>query len=210
MEYRDLNDLFGGLGGQGGFSDFFSQIFGMGGSGGFAERAQRVGGRPQQPQRYESDMPISLRDSFHNATHRVSIDGKDYDVKIPKGAKTGTKVRMKGAGPNGADVILVIKVTPDPRFERKNYNLYIEGQVDLYTAVMGGKVTVPTLTGDVTLTIPPGTQPGQRFRLKGKGRPKLQSPSQYGDLYAEASVRLPKTLSADEERLFKQLAGRKD
>jgi curved DNA-binding protein len=209
VEYRDLNDLFGQMGVGGGFSDFFSQIFGMGGEpGGFARGASSSSGRGQRTHQFESEMPITLHESFQGATRRVKIEGRDFDVKIPKGATTGTKVRMKGAGPNGADVILVIKVAPDPRFERKGDHLIAEVSIDLYTAVLGGSVAVPTLTGDVTLKIPAGTQPGQRIRLKGRGMPKLKTPSQYGDLYAEAAVKVPTVLNAEQKALFKKLAGR--
>jgi curved DNA-binding protein len=209
VEYRDLNDLFGQMGGAGGFSDFFSQIFGMGGAaGGFGGNPAEFQRGRQQPRRFESEMPISLHEAYEGATRRVSIDGRDFDVKVPKGAKTGTKIRMKGAGPNQADVILVIKIAPDPRFERKGDHLYTEIPVDLYSAVLGGEAMVPTMTGTVKLKIPAGTQPGQRFRLNGKGMPKLKTPSQHGDLFAEAAVQIPKQLSKEQELLFKKLAGR--
>jgi len=78
--------------------------------------------------------------------------------------------------------------------------------VDLYTAVLGGEIKVPTLTGEVYLKIPPGTQCGQTFRLRGRGMPKLRQPQQYGDLYVRAKVLVPKQLSARERELFQELA----
>jgi len=201
----DLGDLFGG-----GFSDFFSQIFG-----GFGAGANPVGrqGVPRQqfPQKYETEMVISLHEAYNGSTRQVKINDRRFDVRIPKGARSGTKLRLKGAGPSGprghaGDVYLVIKVSPDPRFDRKGDRLYTDLSIDLYTAVLGGEVTVSTLSGDVVLNIPPGTQPGQTFRLKGRGMPDLNQKNKYGDLFAKIQVELPKKLTSKQRELFKQLA----
>ena len=208
----DLGDLFGG--GGGGFSDFFSQIFGgMGmGSSGLDEILRGQGRRQavQQPQ-YQSEMAISLQEAFHGSKRQVRIGERQFEVKIPKGAKTGTKLRLSGAGPTGpdgraADVYLVIKVTPDPRFERKGEHLYTDVFVDIPTAVLGGKVKVPTLGSSVSLNIPAGTQSGQTFRLKGKGMPRLKSPGQSGDLLATVNLDVPRQLNDRQRDLFEQLA----
>ncbi|MFN2144249.1 MAG: DnaJ C-terminal domain-containing protein [Anaerolineales bacterium] len=210
----DLGDLFGG---GGGFSDFFSQIFGgMGGSSGLDEILRGQGRRqaPQAPRQYQSEMVIGLQEAFHGSTRKVRIGERHFDVKVPKGAKTGTKLRLKGAGPAGpngqpSDIYLVIKVSPDPLFERKDDNLYTEVFVDIPTAVLGGKVKVPTLSGSISLKIPEGTQSGQTFRLKGKGMPKLKSSSHHGDLMATVNVIIPKQLSARQRELFEQLSKEK-
>jgi curved DNA-binding protein len=143
----------------------------------------------------------------------VRVGDRQFSVKIPKGAKSGTKLRLSGAGPAGpdgkpADVYLRIKIASDPRFDRKGDNLYTELPVDLYTAVLGGELIVPTVTGSVNLKIPAGTQPGQTIRLKGKGMPKLKTTNQYGDLYVSIQVQVPKNLSAEEKALFEQLAAK--
>ncbi|MBI3159716.1 MAG: J domain-containing protein [Chloroflexi bacterium] len=194
----EYEDLFGS-----GFSDFFSQIFG--GLGGFG--APRRGPQARQPQRYESEMVISLAEAYQGGERRVRINDRSYEVKVPPGARSGTQLRMKAAGPGGADVYLIIKVTPDPRFERKGDDLTTEVGVDLLTAVLGGEIKVPTLKGDVLLAIPPGTQPGQAFRLKGKGMPNLQEPHRHGDLYASVQVEVPRKLSRQARALFEQLRG---
>jgi len=206
----DLGSLFGGAGG---FSDFFSQIFGgMGGSSGLEELLRGQGrSASAQPRQYTSDMVIGLQEAYHGSTRQVRIGERTFEVKIPKGAKTGTKLRLSGAGPAGrdgrpSDIYLVIKVSPDPRFDRKGDHLYTEIFLELTTAVLGGKVSVPTLTSSVTLTIPAGTQPGQTFRLKGKGMPKLKASNQYGDLFATAQVEIPKKLTSRQRELFEQLA----
>jgi curved DNA-binding protein len=211
----DLGDLFGG--GGGGFSDFFSQIFGgFGGSAGLEEILRGQGRRQStQPQpQYQTEMVIGLQEAYRGSTRKVRIGERSFDVKVPKGAKTGTKLRLKGAGPQGrtgvaADVYLVIKVSPDPRFERKKDDLHTEIFVDIPTAVLGGKVKVPTLTGSVSLTVPAGTQSGQRFRLKGKGMPRLKASSQHGDLFATVQVTIPKQLNARQRELFEKLAEEK-
>ncbi len=208
----NLGDLFGG-----GFSDFFSQIFGgdFGESGLESILRGRRGGqgrtRTAPPRQYESEMVIGLQEAFHGSSRQVRIGDRQFEVKIPKGARTGTKLRLSGAGPTGpdgklADVYLVIKVSPDPRFDRKKENLYTDVFVDIPTAVLGGKVSVPTISGSVTLKIPAGTQPGQTFRLKGKGMPKLKSNDQYGDLYANVLVDIPKKLTGRQRELYEQLA----
>ncbi len=215
-EVGDLNDLFGG----GGFSDFFQAIFGgtrgSAGPGGAGTR-QRPGQRSRQPQAqqpqpaYEQPVQISLEEAFRGAERLVNVNGRRLTMRIPPGSRTGTKVRMAGvgpAGPNGqpTDLYLVIEVTPDPRFERKADDLTTEVTIDLYTAVLGGETRVPTLDGNVLLTIPAGTQPGQSFRLSGRGMPHLREPKTRGDLYARAKVQIPRNLTPEQRKLFEQLA----
>ncbi|NPA30628.1 MAG: J domain-containing protein [Chloroflexi bacterium] len=216
VEFRDLDDLLGGVGG---FSDFFRTLFGFGGAGGGVEydfgptarqatRGART--RPTAPPRYEHPITISLHEAYHGTTRHLEINGRRLEVKIPPGARTGTKVRLRRAIPleNGdfADLYLVVQVAPDPRFERQGDDLYTEVPVDLYTAVLGGEVKVPTLTGEVYLKIPPGTQCGQTFRLRGRGMPKLRNPQEHGDLYVRAKVLVPKDLTPRERELFEELA----
>lgn len=218
VEFRDLDDLLGGVGG---FSDFFRTLFGFGGTGGPRGGVDFDFGpstgprttarqRPTAPPRYEHPITISLHEAYHGTTRHLEINGRRLEVKIPPGARTGTKVRLRRAipidGGDFADLYLVVQVAPDPRFERQGDDLYTEAPVDLYTAVLGGEVKVPTLTGEVFLKIPPGTQCGQTFRLRGRGMPKLRNPQQHGDLYVRAKVLVPKDLSPRERELFQELA----
>jgi curved DNA-binding protein len=203
----DLNDLFGG---GSPFSDFFSQIFGgVGGrsaSGGFNYQA-----RPQRGQDFEQPVEISLREAYHGTTRILQKDGRRLEVKIPPGARTGSRVRMTGEGSAGAmggpagDMYLRVAVGSDPQFERQGDDLHVAVEVDLYTAVLGGKAQVPTLSGPVNLTIPAGTQNGRVFRLRGKGMPRLRHPKQHGDLYARVDVRLPEQLTPRQRELFEEL-----
>ena len=135
---------------------------------------------------------------------------KTLEVKIPAGVRTGSRVRMAGQGGPGAnggpsgDIILTVNLTPNPNFELEGDNLRTTVDVPLYTALLGGQVRVPTLDSPVELRIPPGTQNGQVFRLRGKGMPSLKG-GQRGDLLAKVSVRLPRSLNDQERKLFEEL-----
>jgi len=205
VEYGDLGDLFGREG-LGGFSEFFESIFGgMGGP----RTGQRMRAKGQD---YEQPVEITLEEAFHGTTRILQRDGQRLEVKIPPGVKTGSRVRMAGQGGPGigggprGDLYLKIKVLPHPDFERKGDDLYRDVDVDLYTAVLGGEVRVPTLDGDVMLKIPAGTSGGRVFRLRGKGMPKLRNPRERGDLYVTVRIRVPRNLTPRERELFSQLA----
>jgi curved DNA-binding protein len=163
---------------------------------------------PQKPV-YEQPTEITLLEAFQGTTRRVEIDGRRLDIKIPAGAKTGTKVRVADAvnTPQGqkGDLFLVVKVLDDPHFERKGEDLYTDVATSLYTAVLGGEVTVQTLSGNVVLTIPQGTQPGQTFRLSGRGMPQLKKPEARGDLYVRIKVNIPRNLTPQQRELFSKL-----
>lgn len=206
------------MGGSGDFSDFFNAIFGglggFGGMGGTQSRRRPAGTRTrvhqQQPQSYEQPVTISFYEAYHGAERVLQINGQRVTARIPKGAKTGTRIRIAGMGPVGmdgrkSDVFLKITVAEDARFERKKDDLYTEVKVDLYTAVLGGKAKVETPTGSATLTIPAGTQQGQTFRLAGQGMPKLRSPKTSGDLYARVKIDIPRSLNAEQRELFEAL-----
>jgi curved DNA-binding protein len=205
VDYADVEDLFQ----EGGFSDFFQTIFGGGGAYRTASAAQP---RPRRGQDVEYPLQVSLEEAFHGTQRLLSIDGRRLEVKIPPGVRTGSKVRVAGEGYPGAaggpagDLYLVTEVLPHAVFERDGDDLRGEFPIDLYTAVLGGEVFVPTLTGRGTLKIPEGTQPGQLFRLRGQGMPSLRDPNQRGNLLMKARVHLPKNLSDQERQLFRELA----
>ncbi len=201
VDINDLEDMFGG-----GFSDFFSSIFG-GGTGGFSTGGRRGQARPvqQRPRNYQQSVQIQFMEAYSGTARLLQIDDRRIEVKIPAGAKTGTKVRVAGVGPNNGDVYLVVEVADDPRYDRKGDDLNSEFQVDLYTAILGGEVKVPTPKGEVLLNIPAGTQPGRVFRLSGRGMPKMKNATQFGDLFARARVSLPAKLNAKQKELFEQI-----
>lgn len=205
---EDLEDLFGG----GSFSDFFTSIFGgAGGSSTGQRRRYEFRTRPQRGQNLEQEVEISLAEAYHGTSRLLNKNGRRLEVKIPPGAKTGTRVRMRGEGTGGygggqsGDLYLNVKVAADPRFEREEDNLQTTVPVDLYTAVLGGEIRVATLSGDVNLKIPAGSQNGQMLRLRGKGMPKLRKPNEHGDLYVKLDVRLPTNLTPKQRELFEEL-----
>lgn len=212
MSPEEFAEMFGDLGGSqtGGYSDFFSSIFGMGGAEGFRQGQRRV--RPQAGQDSEAEVKITLEEAYQGTTRIIDTGAKRIEAKIPKGVRTGSKVRLAGQGGNGlgggprGDVYLVITVLPHSLFERDGDDLLVELPVDIYTAVLGGKSQVHTLNGDVLLTVPALSQSGQKFRLQGKGMPKLGQPRQHGDLYAQLKIVLPENLSEQEIAAFAKLA----
>ncbi|HYH12837.1 MAG TPA: DnaJ C-terminal domain-containing protein [Thermomicrobiales bacterium] len=139
------------------------------------------------------------------------MEPRTIEVKIPAGVKTGSRVRVRGQGGPGqhggaaGDVYLNVTVSPDSRFERVGDNLRTTVAVPLYDAILGGEVRVPTMTGSVMLTVPPETQSGRTFRLRGKGMPKLGSSSQHGDLLVKVEVTIPTSLTDEEKKRFTEL-----
>ncbi len=198
----DLYELFGGSG----FSEFFTSIVGGG-----SARGRRAGAR-MRGQDVEQNVEVSLEEAYRGAKLTFQKNGKSLEVKIPAGVKSGSKVRVVGEGgggvgdaPNG-DLYLVITVRPHDRFKRDNDDLVLEMPIDLYTAVLGGEARIPTLDGTLSLKIPPETQDGRTFKLRGQGMPHLRDPQSRGDLLVKVHVRIPQNLSPDEKKLFKELA----
>ena len=204
VEYGDLEDLFGGAGG---FSDFFRTIFGreaQGAAPGAGSGGTRTRSRQQQPQGYQQELEISLEEAYQGTTRLLQTDGKQKQVRIPAGVRTGSKVRVAGAGPNGLDLYLIVDVKDDPRFERRGNDLHTTATVDVFTAILGGEAEVETLAGKVKLTIPAGTQPEQVFRLGRRGMPSVKNVSEKGDLYVRLTVQIPKSLSAKQRELLEE------
>ena len=206
VEAGDLNDLFG----DGTFSDFFRAIFGGMGAGGAARgRTSRAASRFAP--NYQQPVTISLREAYTGTSRQLQIGDRRVEVRLPAGARTGTKVRVPAAGPVGADgqpadIYLLLEVAPDLVFERDDNDLHTQATVDAFTAILGGEVEVKTMTGKVVLTIPAGTQPEQVFRLAGRGMPQLKAPDVRGDLYVRLKVQIPRQLTAKQKALLQEAA----
>jgi curved DNA-binding protein len=213
---EELEEMFGGAGGGFGFSDFFDALFGGGfpGAGGFGEQGayQARQARPRKGRDAEHSIDITLEEAFYGTLRALQWeDGRRIEARIPRGVKTGSRVRLQGQGGTGTgggptgDLYLQVRVLPHDRFERDGDDLHVTVSVDLYTALLGGEVTVSTIDRTVSLTIPPETANGRVFRLRGLGMPKLRNPEERGDLYAAVEVQLPRNLSNREKELFEQL-----
>jgi curved DNA-binding protein len=200
------------------FSDFFQTFFG--GMGGGEETGRRTRGRatrgPRAGRDFEQEIELGLEDAYRGTMRRLSInhdgESRTVDVRIPPGVVDGSRVRVSGEGERGSgggnagDLYLRIRLAPHPQFERKGRDIYTRVAVPLTTAVLGGEADVPTLSGkSLRLKIPPTTQNGQVFRLKGHGMPPSGKSSDTGDLYATVDVQLPRTLTPEQTKHFEEL-----
>ena len=186
-----LRGMFGGAGRGGGRTHFESQDFGVAGG-----------------QDLQASLTISLIDAAKGTKTRVHLPtGKDVEVKIPAGLTGGQQIRLKGQGwPSASgkvgDALITVNVAPHPLFKPEGADLRLDLPITLYEAVIGGKVRVPTLDGAVELAIPPGTDSGRTFRLKGKG---LKAKTGAGDLLATVRIVLPEHASDELKELMRKL-----
>ncbi|GMR23471.1 MAG: DnaJ C-terminal domain-containing protein [Acidobacteriota bacterium] len=215
-------------GGGGAFSDFFRTFFEGGvefddvfGQAGGSYRGTRPGGRrgrgpqgfgqpPPQPGRdVTAQIEVTLEEAFHGTVKRLTLDGQSIDVRLKKGVKDGSKVRVAGKGERGAagpgDLYLDVKMRAHHIYRREGDDLYVDVPVTVSEAALGAEIEVPTMAGKVGIKVPAGSQNGRLMRLKGKGMPKLKAKG-HGDLFAKLMVVVPKKLSAREEELLKELA----
>jgi curved DNA-binding protein len=149
-----------------------------------------------RPATAEAVAEISLEEAYHGTSRLVDVDGKRLEVTIPKGADTGTRLRLTGKAPGGGDLYVIVRQQRDRVFTRRGADLERELPLTLREALLGADVHVRTPKGRVLLTIPAGTQPGRTFRLTGQGMPRFKAEG-YGDLYVKAKVVLPTGLSPD-------------
>jgi curved DNA-binding protein len=212
VEYGNLSDLFGN------FSDFFQSIFGdipiqqseiFTRSGG----RTRTGANPESGRKLPAvDVTITMEEAFHGAKRIVQRGDRRLEVKIPPGARTGTRIRLAGegvsrSGGRAGDLYLSVNVAASPKWERREDDLYTEVPVDVYTMMLGGETRVFTIDSkSVMLKIPPETRTGQSFRLAGLGMPHLRQPSTRGDLLVKVRPELPTRLSEEEKKLIGELA----
>ncbi|GGH17303.1 DnaJ C-terminal domain-containing protein [Pedobacter zeae] len=187
------------------FSDFFSSMFGGGGG-----RSSR--NSPFKGQDYNADLQLNLLDAYTTHKQTLTVNGKQVRITIPAGVENGQKIKLPGYGAPGVnngppgDLFIKFNISDDPKFKRKGNDIYIQEEVDLYTAVLGGEKIVETLNGKVKLKIPESTQPDTTLRLKGKGFPVYKKDNQFGDLYIKWRVKIPTNLNAEQKELFKKLS----
>jgi curved DNA-binding protein len=198
----DFSDGFGGAD----FSDFLSSMFGQ--EGGFR------GGRQTtfRGQDYQAELQLNLRDAYTTHKQTMTVDGKNIRITVPAGIENGQKIKLAGygspgvnGGPNG-DLYITFVIADDNRYKRKDNDLYVNEEIDLYTALLGGEKVIETLDGKVKVTVQPETQNGAKVRLKGKGFPVYKKEGSFGDLYVQWQIKLPTNLSDEQKELFRKLA----
>lgn len=207
-----------------GFSDFFESLFG----GAFQQRGAAMGGggtfaRQGPPADHEATLRISLEDAYRGASMSIVLESEEgqgpggagdaagprrLEVKIPSGILPGQRIRLAGQGARTGDgrrgdLYLRVEVEPHRRFRLEGRDLYTDLALSPWEAALGSQVPVPSLDGSVTLTVPRGTQSGQKLRLKGKGMPNPKGSA--GDLYVTAQIKVPKKLSDRERELYEAL-----
>jgi len=180
------------------FEEILAQMGGTPSAGPVPRQTQRSHEASHSRPKDELEAPadMTLEEAYHGTTRLVDVDGKRYEVSIPRGIDTGGRVRMAGKGPKGRDVVVSVTLRPHELYTRRGADLERELPVTLREALLGGEVPVTTLKGRILLTIPAGTQSGKTIRLTGQGMPRLKGEGA-GDLYVKVRVVLPTTLDAE-------------
>ena len=198
----------GGSGGfeDGEFSDFFESMFGGGGAS--QGRGRSSGFRGQD---FNAELQLDLKDVYETQQRVLTVNGKNIRLTIPAGVENGQVIKIKGkgapgrnGGPNG-DLLIKFNVSNSTKFKRDGSNLYVNENIDLYTALLGGEVTVDTFDGKVKLKVKPETQNGTKIKLTGKGFPVYRKEGEFGDLYITYDIEMPTNLSSKEKELFNEL-----
>jgi curved DNA-binding protein len=201
----DLNDLISQSGTGSGFSDFFQAFFG------------KMYGKAsddyfnQQAQDIETEMAISFMEAYQGSSRIIQLENEKLRINIKPGVSDGQLLRIRGKGAKRfghnyeGDLYVRVKVGGHPMFTRKGDDIYINRQIDLVTAVLGGEIIQETPDSKIKLKIEPGTQHGKILRVKGKGMPVYDKPGHKGDLFVQLELRLPEKLSPKQREIFEQL-----
>ena len=192
------------------FSSFFSSLFGnQAGNTGGGRRTKFKG------QDYNAELQLSLQNAYTTHQQTLTVNSKNVRITIPAGVENGQVIKLKGYGAPGAnggpagDLYITFVINNDPKMKRAGNDLFMDAEIDLYAAVLGGETTIETMSGKLKLKINPGTQNGTQVRLKGKGFPIYKKEGQFGDLYVVFNVKLPVNLTDKQKELFNQLAALK-
>ena len=196
------------FGGSGGFSDFFEQFFGR-----QYQRTSKTGKvRPFPGQDYEAQMDIDLTEAYHGTSRILNLDGQKLKINIKPGVKNGQLLRVRGKGEKGTQggqsghLYLKVNIRHNNYFKRKGNDLYSDVNIDIYKAILGGKVSVYSFKGNKNITIPKLTQNGKVLRLKGMGMPDYNKKGVFGDIYLKIKIEIPKSISKEELELIKKAA----
>ncbi|MGN6394970.1 MAG: DnaJ C-terminal domain-containing protein [Mucilaginibacter sp.] len=187
------------------FSDFFQSMFG-GGSGARGGRQAKFRG-----QDYSAELRLNLKDAAVTHKQTLTVNGKNIRITIPAGVENGQNIKIAGHGGPGTnggpagDLYITFIVADDPIFKRNGSDLYANVKLDLYTAVLGGEVTIDTLDSKVKIKVKPETQNGTKVKLKGKGMPVYKKENHFGDLYITYDIQVPVNLTDKQRKLFEQI-----
>ena len=191
---------------EGDFSDFFESMFG--GAAG-AGRSRQVKYRGED---YNSELHLELIDAYKTHKQTLTVNGKNIRITIPAGIENGQTIKIAGhggpginGGPNG-DLYITFSIANHSQIKRLENNLYTTIDLDLYTAVLGGEITINTLDGKVKLKVKPETQNGSKVKLKDKGFPVYKNEGRFGDLYVTYSIKIPTNLTDKQKTLFSELS----
>jgi len=191
---------------EGDFSDFFESMFGGSARTG---RSRQVKFRGED---FSAEIHLNLIDAYETHKQTLTVNGKNIRITIPAGIENGQTIKIQGhggpginGGPNG-DLYITFLIENHPKFKRLGNDLYTTADLDLYTAVLGGEITIDTLDSKVKLKVSPGTQNGSKIKLKGKGFPVYKKEGQFGDLYITYSVVVPRNLTEKQKKLFTELS----
>ncbi len=204
FDFGGFGDFSRSAGNSGEFSDFFESLFGSRGFGGFG------GSAPSKGRDLQTELQLTLHEISRTHKRVVTINGNSIRLTIPAGVTDGQKIRLKGqggeapAGGTRGDLYITFRIEADPLFRREGDNLHTTASTDLYTLLLGGEITVPTLDGSVRMQIKPGTQPSAKLRLRGKGLPQYNNEAAKGDLYVSLSLTLP-TLNDKQKELLREI-----
>ncbi len=190
----------------GDFSDFFESMFGGSSNAG---RSRQVKFRGED---YNAQLQLSLSDAYKTHKQTLTVNGRNIRITIPAGIENGQTIKIAGhggpginGGPDG-DLYITFSIANHPGINRMGNDLYIQVDIDLYVAVLGGEITIDTLSGKVKLKVKPETQNGSKVKLKGKGFPVYKADGQSGDLYITYSVKIPTSLTEKQKSLFTELS----
>lgn len=188
------------------FSDFFASMFG---SAGPRQGGQRVRFRGQD---FHAELHLNLKDVYTTHKRTLTVNDKNIRITIPAGVANGQEIKIKGhGGPGinggpGGDLYIKFLIENHPTFKRVKDDLYTTVDLDLYTALLGGDITIDTFDGKVKIKVKPETQNNTKVKLKGKGFPVYKKEGEFGDLYVTYQLKLPTALTEKEKELFAELA----
>jgi len=197
---------FSGAQSEGDFSDFFESLFG-GSAGGSRSRQAKYRGED-----FNAELRLELIDAYKTQKQTLTVNGKKIRITIPAGIENGQTIKIPGhggpgrnGGPNG-DLYITFSIANHPSIKRLGDNLYSTVDLDLYTAVLGGEITIATLDGQVKLKVAPETQNGSKVKLKGKGFPVYKNEGRFGDFIVTWNIKMPTHLTDKQKELFTELS----